>query len=452
VRLSRLLAAGASALVLSGLVAPIVRGAPAPAPAPVEFSFFSANSAGDGVRVFFDVVGFLPVTPALSLGTVTAEGFVESTRRTALALLPDPGGTVVSAPGLAAGLVGVPNVPGYPLVARADDPFTPHAEASPVLGTGAAVIRADASADRAAALARVVGAGSGDGLTGLAPVNDLVASLVQSAQLPVRGPLVDLGAAEVTVEQARPTASSLVATARSRLSGVNLLGGLVRIASIDATATARLDGTTASADPPEVIVSGVTVAGVPAQLTERGLSLAGSNSPLGGLLAPVVDPLLQQGVALRVAPSEATAEGTNARARSGGVVLEITSSFQGYPVVLRVSFGDVRAAVQGTVRAAQVDDTTSAQPTTGGAPLVGNPVGSLPLGTPALTTAVPRAGGTPGAPLGQATAVVDVIDLRRVYPFLGLLAAALVGSRGIAASRLRRRPGSSRAVQDLFRW
>ncbi len=242
-------------------------GAPRSDPPPT-YSFFSASSAADGIRVFFDVTGFLPVSPALSLGTVTAEGFVESTRRTASALLPDPGPVLVAAPGLAAGLVGVPNVPGYPLVARADDPFTPYSEASPILGTGAAVIRADASATRAAALARVTEAGGDDGLAGLAPINELVAALVEGIDLPLAGALVQVSAVEATAEETQPSPTQLIATSTAHLSGLSLLGGLVRIASIETTARVRLDGVTATAEPPQVAVSGVTVAGVPAKIGE----------------------------------------------------------------------------------------------------------------------------------------------------------------------------------------
>jgi hypothetical protein len=450
--LGRVAGLGAGVLALVGLVVPAAPGAPAPDVAAPTYSFFSANSSGDGIRVFFDVIGFLPISPALSLGTVTAEGFVESTRRTATALLPDPGGVIVAAPGLAAGLVGVPNVPGYPLVARADDPFTPTSEASPVLGTGTAVIRAEASATRAAAVARVAGAGAGGGLAGLAPVNDLITSLVSGARLPLAGSLLDLAGAEVSVEETQPSPTQLIATARTRLSGLSLLGGLVRIASIDTTATARLDGRTASASPPTVTLAGVTVAGLPAQLGEDGPSLAGSSSPLGRLLAPITDPLLAQGVALKVAPSTARVDGTTARAEGGGVVLELTSAFQGYPVVLRITFGSARAAVQATVRSAVAAAPAPASTTASTPPLLGGPVASFPTVAPTAPVVAPATGGPPGGVAPAATPVVELLDLRRVYPWLALLAVLLGGSRGLASSLVRRRPGSSQAVQDLFRW
>ena len=449
VRLRRpALGVGLAALV--ALSVPVAPRAQEQAPVDPGYTFVSANSGADGIRVHFDIVGFLPVTPALSLGSVTAEAFVESTRRTAVALLPDPGGTVVAAPGLAAGLVGVPNVPGYPLIARAEDPFVPSAEASPVQGTGLGVIRAEASADRAAASARAGRIGAGDGLTGLAPVNELVAALAGQLDLPLSGPLLDLGTAQVEVEEVRSGPAQLRATATTRLSGLQLLGGLVRIASIETTATAALDGTTASAEPPTVEVSGVTVAGVPAALTEDGLSLAGSSSPLGDLLSPLTDPLLQQGLALRIAPSEARVEGSTARARSGGVTLEVTSEYQGYPVVLRITLGEARASVQGSgQRSAGTPDV--APPSPPAPPAVGAPVGvDLPDLTPPAASSPPAITPTPVAP--ATSPIAEVLDLRRLYPFLALLAGLLAGSRLLASSLLRRRPGATPAVRQLYRW
>ncbi|MDQ2649111.1 MAG: hypothetical protein M3Z03_06120, partial [Actinomycetota bacterium] len=287
----RLRTAGAvvGVLVLVSLGAPSA-GAPAQDTDPEpSYSFVSASSGGDGLRVFFDIVGFLPIAPAVSLATVSAEGFVETSRRTAVALLPDPGATIVAAPGLAAGLVGIPNVPGYPLVARADDPFVPEAEASPILGSGVGTIRAEASSDRAAAVARLAGAGS-EGITGLEPFTSLVDGLLDGLGIPLSGSLLDVGSSEVQVEETQLGPSTLTARATSRLAGVSLLGGLVRIASIETMAQASLDRGVATADEPEVEVSGVTVAGIPASLDGDGLSLLGSSAPLGGLLGSLTDP------------------------------------------------------------------------------------------------------------------------------------------------------------------
>jgi hypothetical protein len=446
-RLRRLgLAAGVAALLAVGTPS---AGAPAQDDAPEPtFAFVSANSGGDGVRVFFDIVGFLPITPAVSLASVSAEGFVETSRRTAVALLPDPGGTVVSAPGLAAGLVGVPNIPGYPLVARADDPFVPTADASPLLGSGVGVIRAEASSNRAAAVARLAGVGAG-GATGLEPVTALVDAITAGLGAPLTGGLIDVGSSEVQVEETQSGPSTLTARATSRLAGVNLLGGLVRIASIETTASADLARGVASAAEPTVRVAGVTVAGIPAAIDEHGLSLAGSSTPLGALLGPLTDPLLDQGLAVSLAPSERMADGSTARARSGGLSIELTTAYQGYPVILRVTLGEVRASVQ-----ASGPPTAGPAPavTGGGAPsspAVGAP-GALDLPSPLAPAAVGGAARPVSSP-GN-TAIVEFLDLRDVYPFLVLLAAGLAGSRLLASSLLRRRPGSRPEVQELFRW
>jgi hypothetical protein len=448
------LAACTGVAALVALALPLARGEDAPAPAAPTYSFVSANSGGDGLRVFFDIVGFLPITPALSLSSVSAEAFVETTRRTAVALLPDPGGTVVAAPGLAAGLVGIPNIPGYPLIARADDPFTPTAEASPVQGSGLGTIRAEASADRATALARAGRVGGGDGATGLAPVDELVGSLLGQLGIDLGGPLVDLGAVEVHVDEQRTAPSTLRAEATSTLSGISLLGGLVRIASVETRASARLDGATASADQPTVEVAGVTVAGIPAAITERGLTLAGSSSPLGALLAPLTDPLLQQGLAIRLAPSERHVDGTTAGAKSGGLSIEVTSAYQGYPVVLRITLGEVRASVQGTGALPAPSADAGAAVVSPGAGSGGSGSGpSVDLGAAPVEVG---SGGSPSiagpeAVAPRPTAIASVLDARRLYPFVALLAGLLAGSRLLGAALLRRRR-TPPEVRRLYRW
>ncbi len=62
------------------------------------------------------------------------------------------------------------------------------------------------------------------------------------------------------------------------------------------------------------------------------------------------------------------------------------------------------------------------------------------------------AGTPPATPAAPVQAIAEVLDLRSVYPWLVALAGLLAGSRLWASSLVRRRPGSGRAVQDLFRW
>jgi hypothetical protein len=61
-------------------------------------------------------------------------------------------------------------------------------------------------------------------------------------------------------------------------------------------------------------------------------------------------------------------------------------------------------------------------------------------------------GSAPAGPSARPTAIAELLDLRDVYPFIVLLAVSLAGSRLLATSLFRRRPGSRPEVQELFRW
>jgi len=130
----------------------------------------------------------------------------------------------------------------------------------------------------------------------------------------------------------------LVVTAQSKLSGVSVVGGLVKIGSIVSTSTATDDGhgkRTAGAD---VEVTGVTVAGFPAQITEDGLVI---NAPTG--LGPIKQQVQQAanqllatlGVRISLLDNvETTDDGTGlARAQAPGLLVEVTTHADGIPPV-----------------------------------------------------------------------------------------------------------------------
>ena len=84
------------------------------------------------------------------------------------------------------------------------------------------------------------------------------------------------------------SATAATSTGTSSVGGIDILGGLVHIDAISSTATATSDGTTAKGSG-KTIVGGVTAGygAVPATIDNNGLHLGPSNTPLGGLLAPV---------------------------------------------------------------------------------------------------------------------------------------------------------------------
>jgi hypothetical protein len=135
----------------------------------------------------------------------------------------------------------------------------------------------------------------------------------------------------------RIDAGVLVVDAESVLSGVKLVGGLVRIGSIrshshvtdDAKGTRTADAT--------LEVSGVTVGGVPAQITDQGLVLG---SPAGGPLQQQLQTVLNQLLeALRIKVTLLDAQETKddgqgrAVASAGGLLIEVAADAQGLPTL-----------------------------------------------------------------------------------------------------------------------
>ena len=136
----------------------------------------------------------------------------------------------------------------------------------------------------------------------------------------------------------RIDAGKLVVVAESKLTGVTMVGGLVKIGSIVSTSTATDDGQGKRTAVADVEVSGVTVAGFPAQVTEDGLVI-GSPSGMGPIKQQVQQAANQLLATLGVRISlldnvESTDDGTGlARAQAPGVLVEVTTRADGAPPV-----------------------------------------------------------------------------------------------------------------------
>ncbi|MFL6204201.1 MAG: choice-of-anchor P family protein, partial [Acidimicrobiales bacterium] len=138
---------------------------------------------------------------------------------------------------------------------------------------------------------------------------------------------------------------ALVVAASSKLTGVSLVGGLVKIGSIVSTSTATDDGHGKRTSVADIEVQGVTVGGLPAQITEDGLVLS---SPTN--LGPAKQQILQgsnqllQALGVRISlldNVESTDDGTGlARAEAPGVLLEVNTDVSGVPPVFG-PFGDI---------------------------------------------------------------------------------------------------------------
>ncbi len=163
--------------------------------------------------------------------------------------------------------------------------------------------------------------------------------------------LADVGAPKVlSFSGARGTSSSLAdstarASASSDLTGLSLLGGVIRIGSIESTATATSDGTTGSGSA-STHVAGITVLGQPASIGSDGLILPDFAKSLGPVTGPVVQDLISQtvsalGLKITEFPATHTRDGASYSTTSGGLAIKI--SFPGSAAALLEKVGSVIA-------------------------------------------------------------------------------------------------------------
>ena len=154
----------------------------------------------------------------------------------------------------------------------------------------------------------------------------------------------------LTFSAAKGTSSSLAdstarASASSDLSGVSLLGGLIRIGAIQSTATATSDGNTGSGSA-STHIAGLTVMGQAASIGSDGLVLPDLSKSLGPVTGPVVQELISQtvsalGLKITEFPATHDQKGAAYTATSGG--LSIRLSFPAAAASLLEQLGQVIA-------------------------------------------------------------------------------------------------------------
>lgn len=211
------------------------------------------------------------------------------------------------------------------------------------------------------------------------------------ADLPLSALLdVDFGESESTVST--DAAGSRQAVAHAVLRNITI-GGIIDIDAIDVTATATADGGQGVAET-DVVVEGVSVAGIPAVIDHEGLRVADSVSPLStSLLNQAIAAL---GVTI-TGPGEAVTERTGEEARAVATGPSITiETAQGQSVVFTLG-----RAVALSNRA-EITFTAPPAPT-GPPPSVDTPPSSTPPGGGSVdvpTTSPPTTGG-PQPPVVQ---------------------------------------------------
>jgi hypothetical protein len=270
------------------------------------FGGYTLTSRASGLQATYDVPGMLPVSPIVQLSVPEALATLSSgPSGYGLASLAFPGpliadlGTVIALASDEA-----PEVPGYPIRQEAFYPSGPtEAEEGTDDGT---MMRAATEPGASEALTRYAG--------------------MHAPPVVTAGNIVS--ASRSSIEDGRA-----VTRARTEVTDVSILGGVVQIDSIVTDLVAANNGEESGSDG-ATVVSGVRFLGLAATLDERGLVLAEAPAPqegpvpgdalpglgdLGGALQPGTDPLNQ---ALREVLDQAVPS-VNELLEAAGVTIEV---------------------------------------------------------------------------------------------------------------------------------
>ena len=311
---------------------------------------FRGSASALAVSVQVDRDALLPINDLFKFTVVEGTSAYESSNQSARSSLFFPGNGLIIGPNLLCGTFGGAFPPEfkpvldlclqyrYPLTVFADE-LTPDGQTAGSLQLGTATDPVSGNAIRATAHAAPDGARTDSavqdlrvlGLPAIGPVIPIVPGLTLDTSI------VKVDSATARTDQ-RIVDGSLVIDASSTISGVQLVGGLVRIGSIRSESHVTDDAKGKRTATSDLEVSGVTVAGIPSQITEDGLVIG---SPSGGL-GPIVQQLQSQlnellrALGLKVtligATADPEAEG-GAVASADGLLIELSQTVTGLPTV-----------------------------------------------------------------------------------------------------------------------
>lgn len=311
---------------------------------------FRGSASSQVASVQLDRDALLPVPELFRFIALDGDSTYESSSRQARSSLLFPGNGLILGPSLACGTFGgqfpeefKPIVDAclqykYPLTVFADD-FEPDGATSGSLALGAPNDPLSGNAVRAQAHA------GEEATTTDAAVQDLrVLGLPAFGPVALPIPGVELDTSLLTVDSAtsrtdqRIVNGALVTEAQATLSGVRLLGGLIRIASLQSTSHVTDDAKGGRTAVPTLEISGVTVGGVPAQITQNGLVLGspdGATGPLAQQQQSQLNELLRSlDVTITILGSEqSTDQDSSAVASVGGLLVEFSRDVQGLPTI-----------------------------------------------------------------------------------------------------------------------
>jgi hypothetical protein len=317
---------------------------------------FAAAASAQAIGIAAITPALVPVEGLFDLGFVEGRGTYERSNQEGRASVFYPGSGIVTGPSLLCGTFLGPEIPPegeplfgpvirsclqyqYPLSVTVD-PLVPDAategglqlgELSDPISFGAVGARAHAGEDATTTEAevadlRVLGLPA---LGSVAPLFDLLSLPAPDATL------ASVESVRATTDQ-RIVDGALVADANATVTGLRVVGGLVRIGSIVSHSRIEVRAGEEPVVTTDLEVSGVELAGQPAQITEDG-AVVGTTAPSGPLLqqllSGVVDAVQDTGLRITVLPEEQGESGGIPFAGVGGVVVEFTTPLDGLPPV-----------------------------------------------------------------------------------------------------------------------
>jgi hypothetical protein len=318
---------------------------------------FSGNASSLVASVQIDRDALLPVEDLFRFIALDGLSTYETSSQTARASLLFPGNGLVLGPSLLCGQFGGQFPPEfkpfldtclqykYPLIADADS-FNPDAATTGALTMGGPLDPVSATALGATAHAgedaATTEASMADlrvnGLLGLEPLGLLPLGQLPLGDLTLDTSILRIDDATSRTDQ-RIDHGVLHVDAESTLSGLHLLGGLVQIGGVRSQSHVTDDGAGKRTAASSLEITGVSVGGIPAQITEQGLVLG---SPTG-VLGPLVQQLqtqvnsLLQALGFRLVALETTQtlkdEDNNAAATAQGLLIEFSANVAALPTL-----------------------------------------------------------------------------------------------------------------------
>jgi hypothetical protein len=302
---------------------------------------FGANASSRAVSINLDRAGLLPVPDVFNFIAMDGYGEYGSSSAQARASLLFPGNGALLGPGLVCGTFGG-SFPSqfkpildtclkynYPLTVFADS-FNPDSSTngSLALGTPSNDIQADATMARAHAAAdaaRTDAVLSDLRVLGIPPFGPV--AIPGSDQLSLDTSIVDIDHGSSRTDQ-HTVKGGLVTDAKVTLSGIKLVGGLIHIKNLVSESRVTDDANGKRTSDATFQATGVTVAGQPATITNKGLQLKDPNAALNAVLKAL-------DITISALPTEETTgkAGGPAKASVGGIIVSMARDVQGLPAV-----------------------------------------------------------------------------------------------------------------------